>query len=80
MLAASGNHDAIIYKELFSLNGATQKVSGNANGANQIFSPEEGKALMLGVTLGIEARYAAVSRLLKLFLRGVFHEEIPRTS
>lgn len=65
MLAASGNPDAIAYKELLSLNGATQKVSGNSNDANQIFTPEEGRALMMGVTLGIEARYAAVSRLLK---------------
>jgi anti-anti-sigma factor len=65
MLAASGNPDAITYKELLAVTGATQKVSGNSNAANQIFSPEEGQALMMGVTLGIEARYAAVSRLLK---------------
>ena len=65
MLAASGNPDAITYKELLSVSGATQKVSGSSNGANQIFTPEEGRALMMGVTLGIEARYAAVSRLLK---------------
>jgi anti-anti-sigma factor len=49
---------------MLSLNGATQKVSAQSNGANQIFTPEEGKALMMGVTLGIEARYAAVTRLL----------------
>ena len=65
MLAASGNPDAITYKELLAVTGATKKVSGNSNAANQIFSPEEGQALMMGVTLGIEARYAAVSRLLK---------------
>ena len=65
MLAASGNPDAVTYKEMLSLDGATKKVSGNSNGENQIFSPEEGRALMMGVTLGIEARYAAVSRLLK---------------
>ena len=65
MLAASGNPYAITYKELLSVSGATQKVSGSSNGQNQIFSPEEGRALMMGVTLGIEARYAAVSRLLK---------------
>jgi hypothetical protein len=65
MLAASGNPDAITYKKLLSLDGATQKVSGNSEGANQIFTPEEGRALMIGVTLGIKARYAAVSRLLK---------------
>lgn len=65
MLAASGNPDAITYKELLAVAGATDKVSGNSNAANQIFSPEEGRALMMGVTLGIEARYAAVSRLLK---------------
>ena len=65
MLAASGNPDAITYKELLSVSGATQKVSGSSNSQNQIFSPEEGRALMMGVTLGIEARYAAVSRLLK---------------
>ena len=65
MLAASGNPDAITYKKMLSLDGATQKVSGSSNSANQIFTPEEGRALMMGVTLGIEARYAAVSRLLK---------------
>jgi anti-anti-sigma factor len=65
MLAAAGNPDAVTYKEMLALNGATQKVSANSNGAAQIFSPEEGRALMMGVTLGIEARYAAVSRLLK---------------
>ena len=65
MLAASGNPDAITYKELLSVSGATQKVSGSSNSTNQIFTPEEGRALMMGVTLGIEARYAAVSRLLK---------------
>lgn len=65
MLAASGNPDAITYKELLSVSGATQKVSGSSNSQNQIFSPEEGRALMMGVTLGIEARYAAVTRLLK---------------
>jgi anti-anti-sigma factor len=65
MLAAAGNPDAVTYKEMLSLNGATKKVSAGSNSANQIFSPEEGRALMMGVTLGIEARYAAVSRLLK---------------
>jgi anti-anti-sigma factor len=65
MLAAAGNPDAIAYKEILSLDGATKKVSANSGDASQIFSPEEGRALMMGVTLGIEARYAAVSRLLK---------------
>jgi anti-anti-sigma factor len=65
MLAAAGNPDAVTYKEMLSLNGATKKVSAASGDANQIFSPEEGRALMMGVTLGIEARYAAVSRLLK---------------
>ena len=65
MLAASGNPDAIAYKELLSVAGATEKVGRTSGGASQIFTPEEGRALMMGVTLGVEARYAAVTRLLK---------------
>lgn len=65
MLAASGNPDAIIYKEMLGVSGATDKVGGNANDGNKFFSLEEGKALMMGITLSVEARYAAVSRLLK---------------
>ena len=65
MLAASGNPDAIKYKELLGINGATEKVGGTANAQLQVFSPEEGRALMMGITLSVEARYAAVSRLLK---------------
>ena len=65
MLAASGNPDAITYKELLSVAGTTDKVGGNANDGNKFFSPEEGKALMMGITLSVEARYAAVTRLLK---------------
>ena len=59
MLAASGNPDAITYKELLSVAGATEKVGRTSNEASQIFTPEEGRALMMGVTLGVEARYAA---------------------
>ena len=65
MLAASGNPDAITYKEMLGVGGAADKVGGNANEGNKFFSPEEGKALMMGITLSVEARYAAVSRLLK---------------
>jgi O-methyltransferase involved in polyketide biosynthesis len=65
MLAAAGNSDAITYKELLSISNSKEKIGNGANAGNEIFSPEEGRALMLGVTLGIEARYAAVSRLLK---------------
>ena len=65
MLAAAGNPDAITYKELLSISNSKEKIGNGANAGNEIFSPEEGRALMLGVTLGIEARYAAVSRLLK---------------
>ena len=65
MLAASGNPDAITYKQLLSVDGVTEKVGGNANEGNKFFSPEEAKALMMGITLSVEARYAAVSRLLK---------------
>ena len=65
MLAASGNPDAITYKEMLGVGGASDKVGGNANEGNKFFSPEEGKALMMGITLSVEARYAAVSKLLK---------------
>ena len=65
MLAASGNPDAITYKEMLGVAGVTDKVGGNANDGNKFFSPEEAKALMMGITLSVEARYAAVSRLLK---------------
>ena len=65
MLAASGNPDAITYKQLLSVDGVTEKVGGNADEGNKFFSPEEAKALMMGITLSVEARYAAVSRLLK---------------
>lgn len=65
MLAASGNPDAITYKEMLGVAGSSDKVGGNANEGNKFFSPEEGKALMMGITLSVEARYAAVSRLLK---------------
>ena len=65
MLAASGNPDAITYKEMLGVAGTADKVGGNANEGNKFFSPEEGKALMMGITLSVEARYAAVSRLLK---------------
>ena len=65
MLAASGNPDAITYKEMLGVAGASSKVGGRANDGNKFFSPEEGKALMMGITLSVEARYAAVSRLLK---------------
>ena len=65
MLAASGNPDAIIYKKMLGVDGVTEKVGGNANAGDKFFSPEEGKALMMGITLSVEARYAAVSRLLK---------------
>ena len=65
MLAAAGNPDAITYKELLSISNSKEKIGNGANAGNSIFSPEEGRALMMGVTLGIEARYAAVSRLLK---------------
>ena len=65
MLAASGNPDAITYKEKLGISGATEKVGGNANSENQFFTPEEGRALMMGITLSVEARYAAVTRLLK---------------
>ena len=43
----------------------TEKVGGDANSQNQFFTPEEGRALMMGITLSVEARYAAVTRLLK---------------
>ena len=65
MLAASGNPDAITYKEMLGISGATEKVGGNANSENRFFTPEEGRALMMGITLSVEARYAAVTRLLK---------------
>ena len=65
MLAASGNQDAITYKNLLAVTGATEKVGGDANSQNQFFTPEEGRALMMGITLSVEARYAAVTRLLK---------------
>ena len=65
MLAASGNPDAITYKELLGISGATERVGGNANSGHQFFTPEEGRALMMGITLSVEARYAAVTRLLK---------------
>ena len=65
MLAASGNPDAITYKQMLSLEGATQKVGGQTEATNSIFTPEEGRALMMGVTLSVEARYAAVSRIVK---------------
>ena len=65
MLAASGNQDAITYKNLLAIAGATEKVGGDANSQNQFFTPEEGRALMMGITLSVEARYAAVTRLLK---------------
>ena len=70
MLAASGNPDAITYKELLSVAGATEKAGRTSNDASQIFTPEEGRALMMGITLSIEARYAAVSRLLKHMCAG----------
>ena len=65
MLAASGNQDAITYKNLLAVTGAAEKVGGDANSQNQFFTPEEGRALMMGITLSVEARYAAVTRLLK---------------
>ena len=65
MLAASGNPDAITYKEMLSVAGASEKAGRTSGDASQIFTPEEGRALMMGVTLGVEARYAAVTRLLK---------------
>ena len=65
MLAASGNPDAITYKKMLNISGATEKVGGTANEQHQFFSAEEGRALMMGITLSVEARYAAVSRLLK---------------
>ena len=65
MLAAAGNPDAITYKEMLNISGATEKVGGTANEQHQFFSAEEGRALMMGITLSVEARYAAVSRLLK---------------
>ena len=65
MLATSGNQDAITYKNLLAVTGATEKVGGDANSQNQFFTPEEGRALMMGITLSVEARYAAVTRLLK---------------
>ena len=65
LLAASGNPDAIVYKEQLSISGSKQKIGGGANAQNKVFTPEEGRTLMMGVTLSIEARYAAVSRLLK---------------
>ena len=65
MLAAAGNPDAITYKEILSISNSKEKIGSGVNEENQIFSPEEGRALMMGVTLSIEARYAAVSRLLK---------------
>lgn len=65
MLAASGNPDAITYKELLGVGGASDRVGGNANEGNKFFSPEEAKALMMGITLSVEARYAAVSKLLR---------------
>ena len=65
MLAACGNPDAITYKEALGVAGVTQRVGATPNDQNPLFTPEEGKALMMGVTLGVEARYAAVSRLIK---------------
>ena len=63
MLAASGNQDAITYKNLLAIAGAIEKVGGDANSQNQFFTPEEGRALMMGITLSVEARYAAVPLL-----------------
>lgn len=65
MLAAAGNPDAIAYKKMLAVDNATERFNSSSNDQNQIFTPEEGRALMMGVTLGIEARYAAVTRLLK---------------
>ena len=53
MLAAAGNPDAITYKELLSISNSKEKIGNGANAGNSIFSPEEGRALMMGVTLGI---------------------------
>ena len=65
MLAGAGNGDA---KRMIAALGAqdvlTRRDTGNG-GQPSPLSPEEAKALMTGVTLSIEARYAAVSRFLR---------------
>jgi hypothetical protein len=62
MLAASGNPDAIIYKEMLGVAGVTDKVGGNANEGAKFFSPEEGKALMK--EWGIPEQYQGIGNVI----------------
>lgn len=63
MLASAGNEDAISYfKNMNIENGLAS--SKNAISGKPNISADDQKRLMTGATLGIEARYATISKLL----------------
>lgn len=63
MLASAGNEEAVSYLQNMDIpNGLAS--SQNAVSGQSNISADDQKRLMTGATLGIEARYAAISRLL----------------
>ena len=65
MLAAAHNEDAISYiKEMGIKNGLEASRQSVAQ-ENSIFTEQEGKDLMMGVTLGVECRYESLTRLIR---------------
>ncbi len=65
MLAESGNEDAEEYIRALGISNGFQEFSDRAKKNNPIFTEEEAQALLVGGTLAVEARYAAVSGIIK---------------
>lgn len=63
MLAAAGNKDAISYIQTMHIDNGLM-ASRNAVSGQTDISEDDAKRLMTGATLGIEARYEAITRLL----------------
>lgn len=65
MLAAAHNEDAICYIKEMGLQNGLEHSRQDSHKENPIFTEQEGKDLMTGVTLGIECRYESLTRLIK---------------
>ena len=65
MLAAAHNEDAICYIKEMGLQNGLEHSRQDSQKENPIFTEQEGKDLMAGVTLGVECRYDSLTRLIK---------------
>lgn len=65
LLAAARNEDAICYIQQMGLKNGLEHSRKDSQQENPIFTQQEAKDLMLGVTLGVECRYETLTRLIR---------------